>query len=180
MRGVQKLSEEAVGRFQEKAVGELEARKQAAQALVEPVARSLESVESYLREIETTRVQAYAVMHEHLGLMKAAQEQLQRETANLVKALRSPTVRGRWGEIQLKRVVELAGMVPYCDFVEQQTVTTEDGRLRPDVVVRLPGGKTIVVDAKALVAAYLEALEAADDGTREAGLPDHARQVRSI
>jgi DNA recombination protein RmuC len=106
------------------------------------------------------------------------QHHLHTETTKLVRALRTPNVRGRWGEIQLKRVVELAGMLDHCDFFEQQTVTTEDGRLRPDLLVRLPGGRNVVVDAKAPLGAYLEAFEATDDAVRETLLRDHARQVR--
>jgi DNA recombination protein RmuC len=105
--------------------------------------------------------------------------QLRSETANLVKALRQPTVRGRWGELQLKRVVELAGMLEHCDFVEQPTADGEDGRQRPDVIVKLPGGRQIVIDAKVPIAAYLDAHEAADDGTRDKHLERHAELVRT-
>ncbi len=171
------LAETKLGEFQHVAAGDLEARRRAVDELVRPIRDSLEKVDGKLHEVELARTGAYAALLEQVRAMSQTQQRLHTETGNLVKALRSPNVRGRWGEMQLRRVVEMAGMLDYCDFEEQASVTTADGQLRPDLIVRLPGGKTVVVDAKAPLAAYLDALDA-PDGDRELRLQDHARQVR--
>jgi DNA recombination protein RmuC len=160
------------------AKGELEKRQQAIGELVAPVKLSLEKFEQQIQGIEKSRVDAYATLTEQVRAMAEAQGALRAETGNLVKALRAPQSRGRWGELQLKRVVELAGMLDHCDFYEQSNFNTDDGRLRPDMVVRLPGGRSIVVDAKAPMSAYLEAFETNDEDEKKRKLADHARQVR--
>jgi len=172
------LARTSLGEFQRSAVTDLETRGRAIGELVKPVRESLEKVDSKLQAVERERVGAYAALSEQVRSLAQTQQQLQSETAKLVNALRTPAVRGRWGEIQLRRVVELAGMLDHCDFFEQQTVATEDGRLRPDLLVKLPGGRHIVVDAKAPLGAYLEAFEANDESLRESLLRDHSRQVR--
>jgi DNA recombination protein RmuC len=172
------LAKATLEKHQETAKGELEKRQQAFGELVVPVKATLEKFEQHIAGIEKSRVDAYATLTEQVRSLLEAQGQLKSETANLVKALRAPQTRGRWGELQLKRVVEMAGMLDHCDFHEQESTDTEEGRLRPDMVVRLPGGKNIVVDAKAPLAAYLEALEAPDDESRRQKLLDHARQVK--
>lgn len=164
--------------FHERARGDLDLRRQAVDELVKPIRESLEKVDVRIREVELARVSAYSGLNEQLQSLAAAQLRLQGETGNLVKALRAPHTRGRWGEIQLRRVVEMAGMVERCDFFQQESVGTEGGRLRPDMVVRLPNGREVVVDAKAPLSAYLEALEAGDEETRIARLKEHAGQIR--
>ncbi|HEX6614788.1 MAG TPA: DNA recombination protein RmuC [Gemmatimonadales bacterium] len=173
------LARAQLGEFQQSASFDLAQRQRAVDELVRPIREALARVDGKLQDVEKERVSAYAGLTEQVQAMARTQQALQAETGNLVKALRSPQVRGRWGEIQLKRVVEMAGMLDYCDFEEQPSVETADGRLRPDLVVRLPGGKTVVVDAKAPLAAYLDAVDGnGDDGAREHLLRDHARQVR--
>lgn len=164
----------------EEAKGEIEKRKIAIENLVKPVAESLGKFEARIGDIEKAREGAYAELKQQVRALGEGQLGLQRETASLVKALRQPTGRGQWGEMQLRRVVELAGMQEHCDFETQHTSTTDEGkRLRPDLIVRLPGGKTIVVDSKTPMDGYLDALEAAEDSVRDEALQRHARQVRT-
>jgi DNA recombination protein RmuC len=172
------LARAQLGEFHKGATNDLEARQKAIDALVRPINECLGKMDTQLKDIEKERHGHYTALVTQLKSVTTAHEKLQTETANLVKALRAPAVRGRWGEIQLRRVVELAGMLEHCDFVAQETVTTENGRLRPDLVVRLPGGKRVVVDAKTPLDAYLSAVEAEQEGERERWLSEHARQVR--
>jgi DNA recombination protein RmuC len=163
---------------QKAAAGELEKRATAVETLVKPIRESLEKVDRHIGEMEKERVSAYSGLTEQVKLLGVAQSQLQSETAQLVRALRAPQTRGRWGEVTLRRVVEMAGMSEHCDFDEQVSVEGEGGRLRPDLIVKLPGGRVIVVDAKVSLKSYLDALEAQDDVSRAVLLTDHARQVK--
>lgn len=174
------LAKSSLATQTEEAKGEIEKRKIAIETLVKPVADSLGKFELRIGEIEKAREGAYSELKEQVRALGEGQLGLQRETASLVKALRQPTGRGQWGEMQLRRVVELAGMQEHCDFEVQHNSTTDEGKkLRPDLIVRLPGGKTIVVDSKTPMDGYLDALEANEDLVREEALHRHARQVRT-
>lgn len=172
------LARSSMGEFQQAAKADLDARKQSIEQVVTPIQSGLARVDEMLREFDRARVSGQAALQQHLTMLVEGQQRLTQETGALVRALRSPQGRGQWGEMQLRRVVELAGMVQHCDFIEQQTLTTPDGRLRPDVIVQLPGHKTVVVDSKAPLDAYLDALEATDDEARNCHLDRHAKQVR--
>ncbi|HET6147061.1 MAG TPA: DNA recombination protein RmuC [Polyangia bacterium] len=189
-QGFLTLATEKLGAMREQAAGDLEARQRAMtvdldarqraiEGVVKPVKESIDKVDQQIRALEKERGHAYGALTEQVRGLARTQERLQTETGNLVNALRAPAVRGRWGEIQLRRVVELAGMLEHCDFIEQATVNTDDGRLRPDLLVRLPSGRNLVIDAKAPLGAYLEALEAPDEVARAACLDRHAAQVRA-
>jgi DNA recombination protein RmuC len=161
------------------AKSDLEKRQMAIDNLVKPVRESLDKLDAKIQDLEKTRVGAYDSLTTQVRTLAQTENQLRAETGKLVTALRSPVVRGRWGEIQLRRVVELAGMVDRCDFDEQTTIRTDEGRLRPDLIVRLPKGKTIVVDSKTSLNAYLDALETVDEEARKRLLVQHATQVRA-
>jgi DNA recombination protein RmuC len=172
------LAKASLERFQSEAKGDLDARQKAVADMVSPVRESLSKVDAQIQQMEVARGLAYGDLHAQVQSLILTQKELQSETSNLVRALRTPNVRGRWGEIQLRRVVEIAGMLSYCDFAEQETVTTESGRLRPDLVVKLPGGKVVVVDAKTPLQSFLDAFETTDEEVRRTCLANHARQVR--
>jgi DNA recombination protein RmuC len=172
------LAKSELEKHQAEARGELEKREKAVETLVRPIAESLKSVDDHVRTLEASRAEAYGGLKTQVELLLETQKALQTETGNLVKAMREPQARGRWGELQLRRCLELAGMLDYCDFQEQVSVTVEERTRRPDVVVKLPGEKNIVIDSKVPIMAYLAALDAPDEPTRNVLLLDHGRQVR--
>ncbi len=173
------LAKSVLKTSQTEAAGDLAQKEQAVRSLVEPITQSLAGMNLQIQELEKSRSLAYGTLTNQVQSLLETQKALQTETGNLVKALREPQARGRWGELQLHRVLELSGMLEYCDFKEQLSFNDDERRYRPDVIVDLPGGKQVVVDAKVPLAAYLAALEATDDVVRTARLVDHARQVRA-
>jgi DNA recombination protein RmuC len=174
-----KLAEQKLETHQEKAKGELSEREKAVEALVKPIRDALEASQKQIAELEKSRSEAYGGIKSQLEEMQLSQKSLKQETQNLVNALRRPEVRGRWGEITLRRLVELAGMVEHCDFVEQVHTETDGQIFRPDMVVRMPDHRELVVDVKTPLDAYLTAAEAPDDAQRQLGLKRHAKNVRA-
>ena len=172
------LAQTKLGEFQQSARVELDGRHKAIADLVQPLKESLARVDGKLQEVETERAGANAKLDEQLRALAHSQQSLQVETNKLVRALRSPNQRGRWGEVQLRSVVERSGMVPYCDYVEKESVTSDGRRLTPDMIVRLPNGACIVIDSKVPIDAYLTAAETQDDAKKESLLKEHARQLR--
>jgi len=172
------LARTSLTEFQQTARMDLDGRQKAIADLVEPLKESLSKVDGKLGEVEKNRVGTHSALTEQLRMLNQAQQSLQIETGRLVQALRSPNVRGQWGELQLRRVVEAAGMLEYCDFDLKESVDADGTRLTPDMIVRLPGGRNVVVDAKVPSSAYLDAMESEDDQERNGKLRDHARQVR--
>jgi DNA recombination protein RmuC len=173
-----KLADLKLGNVQKDAVSEISKRHVAIDELIQPIREALAAVSAKLSEGERARIETSAALGTLIKHIGQGQDQLRGATQNLVRALRTPSVRGRWGEIQLRRVIEMAGMLPYCDFIEQPSLLGDQGRQRPDLVVKLPGGKTIVIDAKVPLEAYLDATDAQDDAVRDRRMLDHARQVR--
>jgi DNA recombination protein RmuC len=172
-----RLAKEHLGTHQQAATGALREREQAIETLVKPIQESLARTSEALREIEAERQRDFGSLRQHLTDMRETHTALQRETRNLVQALSKPQVRGQWGEIALRRLVELAGMTAHCDFEEQVHVVGSDGALRPDMVVHLPEGRDVVVDVKTPLDAYLTAAEAPTDEVRAAALKRHAQHV---
>lgn len=173
-----KLARENLKQFHVQADNSLASREKHIEQMIKPIRETLQKTEQQMREIEKERKEAYGALNKHLESMARAQEHLQGETRNLVQALRRPEVRGQWGEMTLRRVVELAGMVEHCDFYEQEHTRTEAGAVRPDMIVRMPDGREIVVDVKTPLDAYLSAAEAPDEATRATELDRHARKMR--
>lgn len=173
-----RLAEQNLGAHQEKAKRDLGAREQAVENLVKPIRDALQQSQRQISELEKARSEAYGSIRSQLETMQSGQKSLAQETQNLVNALRRPEVRGRWGEITLRRLVELAGMVDHCDFQEQVHTSAEDKFIRPDMIVRMPDNRELVVDVKTPLDAYLEAVEAKDDAQRKLGLERHARNLR--
>ncbi|MCJ7501641.1 MAG: DNA recombination protein RmuC, partial [Acidobacteriia bacterium] len=172
------LAAQSFDKLRAESEGDLVARQEAISGLVQPLKDVLEKYEQGIKQIEAQRQEAYGSLRQHLLLLGETQSQLQRETANLVTALRKPQVRGRWGEITLRRLAELAGMVDRCDFYEQPTVSSEERLMRPDMVVHIPGGREIIVDSKVALDAYLDAIEAPSEELKQQHLARHAAQVR--
>jgi DNA recombination protein RmuC len=173
------LAKATLEKYQSEAKGELEQRQKAVEGTIAPLKEALDKYVQQVQVMEMSRQQAYGSLSQHLEIMALTEKQLQQETGNLVKALRSPQVRGRWGEITLKRVAELAGMSEHCDFFEQESAQAEEGKVRPDMLVRLPNKKLVVVDSKAPLQSYLDSLESPSEEERKTKLRDHARLIQS-
>jgi DNA recombination protein RmuC len=173
------LAQERLAKLQQESSGDLSQRQEAIKGLVEPLQQRLSDLQTHLRQVESNRESAYGELRNQVQQLAATNRDLQRETGTLVSTLKQPQVKGRWGELTLRRAVELAGMSPHCDFAEQVSVDTEEGRLRPDLIVRLPGGGNVVVDAKVPLHGFLRVASAQNDAEREAGLAEHARLVRT-
>ncbi len=174
-----KLAQENLKQYQIKSQNELEKKEKSFENMIKPIKQALDKTEQQIHNIEKERKEAYGSLTQHLEQMAQTQKNLHSETRNLVQALRRPEVRGQWGEMTLKRLAELAGMVEHCDFYEQESINTEEGALRPDMIVRMPDGREIVVDAKTPLDAYLSAIEASDEETKAKELARHARNVRN-
>jgi DNA recombination protein RmuC len=172
------LARTSMERFQESARGDLDARNKAVESLVKPLAETLSKLEGQTVGLEQARAVAYTGLSEQVRQLLESQQALQKETRTLGNALRRPDVRGRWGEVQLRRVVELAGMQSHCDFYEQESTETDSGRQRPDMLVRLPGGKTVVVDVKTPIDAFMDAMAAEDEHKRELAMERFSRHVK--
>ena len=173
-----KLAEENLKRYQSEAKADLQSREHAIEQLIKPINDALTKTSQHINDIEKERQQAYGQIHSTIRHMHEGQQTLKQETQNLVQALRRPEVRGQWGEMTLRRLAELSGMVAHCDFFEQTSQDTDNGRIRPDMIVRLPESREIIVDAKTPLDAYLSAIQAKDDVIKSKELRRHASAIR--